>query len=105
MRSLPVRTCLSALLGIALMLSTRAVHAQLNNGNQWPVPRLNFISPLGGKPGTTVEVTFGGVDCEQPESLWFSHPGIKGTPVVPEEPKSRPKAEPKADPKASPKEP
>jgi hypothetical protein len=95
MRSLPVRTCLGALFGVALMLSTSTVRAQLNNGNQWPVPRLNFVSPLGGKPGTTVEVTFGGVDCEQPESLWFSHLGIKGTPVIPESPKVDPKKEPK----------
>ena len=49
------------------------------------MPRLTFLMPLGGKPGTTVEVTFGGVDCEQPESaLVFSHPGIwEGTPADP----------------------
>jgi hypothetical protein len=93
MRSLPLRICFC----VALMLSTSAVRAQLNTGNQWPVPRLNFIMPLGGKPGTTVEVTFGGIDCEQPESLWFSNPGIKGTPVIPEPPKVDPKADPKKD--------
>ena len=97
MRSLPVRTCLGALFGVALMLSTSTVRAQLQNGNQWPVPKLNFVSPLGGKPGTTVEVTFGGVDCEQPESLWFSHPGIKGAPVIPEPPKVDPKKDMKKD--------
>ena len=97
MRSLPVRTCLGTLLGVALMLSTSTVRAQLNTGNQWPVPRLNFVMPLGGKPGTSVEVAFGGTDCEQPESLWFSHPGIKGTPVIPEPPKVDPKADPKKE--------
>src|SRR5262245_25597003 len=88
MRSLPVRI-LVALIGVALAVS--AAHAQLQNGSQWPVPRLNFLMPLGGKPGTSVEVSFGGTDCDEPESLWFSHPGIKGTPIVPEAPKVDPK--------------
>ena len=52
--------------------------AQLNAGNQWPAPKLTSIFPLGGKAGTTVEVSVVGVDIDQPESLWFSHPGIKG---------------------------
>jgi hypothetical protein len=102
MRSLPVRMCL-VVFGLALILPN--AHAQLANGNQWPVPRLSFLAPLGGKPGTTVEVTFGGVDCEQPESLWFSHPGIKGTPVIPEPPKVDPKADPKKEMKKDKKDP
>jgi hypothetical protein len=100
MRSLPVRTCVVV---FGLALTSPIAHAQLQNGNQWPVPRLSFVAPVGGKAGTTVEVTFGGVDCEEPESLWFSHPGIKGTPVIPEPPKTDPKADPKNEPKAEPK--
>src|SRR5262245_48350886 len=67
--------------------------AQLINGNQWPRPRLNSLTPCGGKAGTTVEVTFAGSDTEQPEALWFSHGGIKGTPIIPPPPPD-PKAKP-----------
>lgn len=71
--------------------------AQVINGNNWPNPRLNLVNPCGGKAGTNVEVGFGGTDLEEPESLWFSHPGIKGTPIVPPPPKPDPK-----DPKKTP---
>ena len=73
------------------------VSAQIINGNQWPTPRLNVLSPAGGKVGTTFEVIFTGTEAEEPESLIFSHPGIKGTPIIPELPKPDPKAKP--DPK------
>ncbi len=77
--------------------------AQLVIGNQWPHPRLNSLTPCGGKAGTTVEVTFAGTDTELPETLWFNHPGIKGTPIVPPPPPVDPKA--KIDPKAKKAEP
>jgi hypothetical protein len=77
--------------------------AQLVNGNQWPHPRLNVLAPTGGKAGTTFEVTFNGTDTELPESLWFSHAGIKGTPIIPPPPPVDPKAKP--DPKAKKPEP
>ncbi len=81
---------------IVLLTSASAALAQLNAGNQWPNPKLTSIFPAGGKVGTTVEVGFTGVDLEQPEALWFSHPGIKGTPIVPPTPEPDPK---KVDPK------
>jgi hypothetical protein len=68
---------------LALLLSAAPAFAQLQAGNQWPAPKLSSIFPLGGKAGTTVEVGVTGVDLDQPEALWFSHPGIKGAPSEP----------------------
>jgi hypothetical protein len=45
---------------------------------QLPTAQLNTVSPLGGRPGTTVDVTIGGKDLDPPSRLWFSHPGIAG---------------------------
>ena len=42
-----------------------------------PSPRLLTISPLGGKQGTTVEVTVTGNDLDEPTGLLFSVPGFK----------------------------
>ena len=58
-------------------------------------PRLTVLTPTGGKAGTTVEVAFAGTDLDEPEALFFSHPGIKAEPIIPPPP-------PQADPKASP---
>ena len=98
---------LRSLLALLLVLSAaNSAQAQFANGNQWPTPKLTSIFPAGGKVGTTVEVGFTGVDLEQPETLWFSHPGIKGTPIVPPTPAPDPKkddgkkTDAKADPKA-----
>jgi hypothetical protein len=93
---------LIAFAAAALAWSWRA-EAQLINGNQWPHPRLNALTPCGAKAGSTLEVVFGGVDTEMPESLWFNHPGIKGTPIIPPPPPVDPKAKP--DPKAKKAEP
>src|SRR5205807_3457046 len=76
--------------------------AQLINGNQWPRPRLNSLTPCGGKAGTTFEVTFAGTDTAHPESLWFSHGGIKGTPIIPPLPPVDPKAKPDPNKKPEP---
>ena len=65
-------------------------------GNLWPHPRLNALTPTGAKAGSILEVTFAGTDTEMPESLWFSHAGIKGTPIIPPLPPVDPKA--KVDP-------
>jgi hypothetical protein len=81
-------------------VGTWRAEAQLVNGNQWPRPRLNALTPTGGKAGTTFETTFAGTDTDQPESLWFNHPGIKGTPIIPPPPPVDPKKKP--DPKAKP---
>ena len=42
-----------------------------------PQPRIAFVTPCGGKAGTSVEVTVAGLDLESPQGLLFSHPGIK----------------------------
>lgn len=70
-----------------------APHTFAQTANQWPSPRLASVFPPGGKAGSTVEVTVLGSDLEQPEALWFSHPGIKST--LPAAPAPDPKADPK----------
>jgi hypothetical protein len=92
---------LIAFAAAAFLLSWRT-EAQLINGNQWPRPRLVALTPTGGKAGTTFEVTFNGADMEQPESLWFNHPGIKGTPIIPPVPPPDPKAKPDPNKKVEP---
>lgn len=91
-----------ALACAAALLLAAPAFAQLQNGNQWPTPKLTSVFPPGGKLGTSVEVTFAGADLELPESLWFSHPGIKATVVVPPTPPVDPKKpeEKKKDPPA-----
>src|SRR5439155_1679556 len=69
---------------------------------QWPRPKLNSLTPCGGKVGTTCEVTFAGSDTDHPESLWFSHGGIKGTPIIPPLPPVDPKAKPDPNKKPEP---
>lgn len=95
-RCVPSFAVYSVAIVMSAMISSSA-HAQLINGHQWPLPRLNTLSPAGGKVGTTVEVTFAGTEVEQPEALMFSHPGIKGVPIIPPPPPVDPKAKP--DPK------
>jgi hypothetical protein len=58
-----------------------ALGQQQGVGNQLPNPRINTVFPCGGKAGTTIEVAFNGTDLEDPETLFFSHPGIKGEPL------------------------
>jgi hypothetical protein len=65
--------------------------AQVQNGNLWPVPRLTALAPNGAKAGTTLEVVFQGTDIINPDALVFSHPGIKGTPIIPPPPMVDPK--------------
>ena len=45
---------------------------------QIPATQLTSIFPLGGKPGTAVDVTVAGVDQDDASKLVFSHPGIVG---------------------------
>ncbi len=49
---------------------------------QLPTTRLNSIFPPGAKQGQTVEVTLGGEEIDQVQSLRFSHPGITTKPVT-----------------------
>lgn len=97
--------CTIAAFIIALLAFTYTLNAeaQIVNGNQWPTPRLTVLTPTGGKVGTTFEVAFAGTEVEEPESLIFSHPGIKGTPIIPPIPPVDPKAKP--DPNKKPVQP
>jgi hypothetical protein len=56
-----------------------------------PNPRLTTVVPAGCKAGSTAEVTFTGTDIEEPETLLFSHPGIKAEPIIPPEAPPDPK--------------
>ena len=98
-----LRCTLLGFVGVLSVAAAPALRAQIVNGNQWPTPRLTILTPTGGKVGTTFEVTFAGTEVEQPDSLIFSHPGIKGTPIVPPIPAPDPKAKP--DPNKKPVQP
>ncbi len=78
----------------ALFLAGPAA-AQPQLGSLTPTPRLNVLTPTGGKAGTNIDVTLNGTDLNGPEAILFSHPGIKGTlldaVVVPPDPKIKPK--------------
>lgn len=75
--------------------------AQQQDSN-WPLPRLTTVFPCGAKAGTTVDVTLGGTDLEEPEKLVFSHAGIKAEPILGPAP---PPADPKKPPMPPPKRP
>lgn len=62
----------AVLIAMAVSLCASPAIAQL------PTAQLSTISPLGGKPGTTIDVTIAGKDLDPPSRLWFSHPGIAG---------------------------
>jgi len=47
-----------------------------------PQPRLQSVFPGGAQVGTSVEVTVNGTDIEDPETLYFSHPGLKAEPII-----------------------
>ncbi|MBM83298.1 MAG: serine protease [Planctomycetaceae bacterium] len=47
-----------------------------------PAPRLMATMPMGGKVGSTFDVAISGQNCEDVESLHFSHPGITATPKI-----------------------
>jgi hypothetical protein len=84
------------------LIATGSTIAQPPPDTQLPVPQLNVVTPCGGKLGTTVEVTFSGVDLEEPEALRFSHPSIKAEPIQPPPP---PPADPKKPATPAPKPP
>jgi hypothetical protein len=90
--------CLSL---IAPGASTFAPGAQPPPGSAVPVPRLFTVSPAGGRAGTSVEITWTGIDTEEPQGFYFSHPGFKAEPIVPPAPPTDPK-KPATAPAASP---
>jgi hypothetical protein len=81
------------LVALGLLLSPRPAAAQLP-GSNLPAPRLFTVFPSGAKAGTTLDVTFGGQDLDEPEGVVFSHPGIKAEPILAPEPKPDPKKKP-----------
>lgn len=88
------------LVGLILFWLVAPVNAQPpQTGNGLPQPRLLSVSPMGGKTGSTVELTFTGTDVEDPQGLYFSHSGIKAEPIVPPAP---PPPDPKNPPKTPP---
>jgi len=67
----------SVLLVVSLLAcAASSVYAQL------PGAKLSFIFPPSGQVGTSLEVTIEGRDLNGAEELAFSHPGIKGEPVM-----------------------
>ncbi len=59
-------------------------------------PRLDTITPMGAKFGTTIdEFVITGTDLDEADALIFSHPNIKAEIFVPPPPKVDPKADPK----------
>jgi hypothetical protein len=86
--------------GLVFLGFTASSLGQQPADNNLPNPRLTVITPCGAKAGTTIEMTFGGSDLEEPQKLLFSHPGIKAEPIIPPPPAPDPKKPaPKPDPK------
>src|SRR6516165_1186331 len=80
---------ISLFVGLALLawfMAVRPLVAQPPPDTQLPNPQLTVLTPCGGKAGTTVEVTFAGIDLEEPQALQFSHSGIKAEPIQPPPP-------------------
>jgi hypothetical protein len=75
-----LRTALAAVL-TSLAVAAGAPAQQIGPG--LPTPRLFILTPPGGRAGSTVEVTFTGVDLEKPEGLLFDDAGFKAE-AVPE---------------------
>jgi hypothetical protein len=80
---------LSAVLGVLALGAAQAAAQQ--NLPPLPQPRLQSLFPGGARAGTTVEVTFAGTDIDEPEALYFSHPGLQAEPIQPPEPPADPK--------------
>jgi hypothetical protein len=68
-------TCQCGALAVILAL-TGIAQAQL------PTAQLTSLFPLGGKQGTTVELTIAGADLDDAEKLVFSHPGLVAQPKM-----------------------
>jgi hypothetical protein len=93
-----------AVFGLILLAACTTVAAQQPPPPGLPSARLQHAFPPGAKAGPPPkvvrfgivitrdhEVTVVGNDLDDPEQLWFSHPGIKGEYIEPPEPPSDPK--------------
>ena len=77
----------AGLMALAFLLLSRSVPAQL------PMGRLNTVFPAGGQRGTTFAVRLiSFADLDEPQTMWFSHPGIRAAPtnVAPKAPRNSP---------------
>lgn len=82
---------------VICLLAVSSAVAQQQPG--LPLPRIDSLSPLGGKAGTSVaELTLTGTDLEETTTLLFNHAGLKAE-LIP--PPPEPKPDPK-DPKKAP---
>ena len=93
-----MRRTLVRAVSFALVAGAAALYAQQPSAPM-PAPRINTVFPMGGQLGTTVEVTVSGSDLDEPTSLIFTAPEIKGELIVPPEPVADPKAKDKPAPK------
>ena len=59
--------CLSASRLVSLLFA--ALTASAFSQATFPAPTLTSISPLGGKPNTTVELTLRGTDLDSPQAI------------------------------------
>src|SRR5947207_86836 len=75
--ALSSRTSLSLALAAGLFFTASGALAQL------PGTQLTTVFPPGGKQGTSVDVKITGVDLDELERLFFSHPGLTAAPKVP----------------------
>jgi hypothetical protein len=48
-----------------------------------PQPRLETVTPCGGRAGSSVELALAGTDLDGARALLFSHPGITAEPIDP----------------------
>lgn len=81
---LPARSNLATVL---LALFTSAAFAQTQ-----PPPRLNYVFPMGGKAGSSIELTVTGLELADLETLHFSFEGAEAEPISSEK-----KIDPKKD--------
>jgi hypothetical protein len=75
--------CCNGLLSVAVLLASTTFSA-----TAWaqavclPAPRLLTTMPMGGRVGTSVEITIVGANFENADQLSFSHSGITAVPKV-----------------------
>ena len=96
-----MRRALTRGTSLLILLSLTFTYAQ-QPGPPLPVPRINSVFPMGGKAGTTLEVTVQGTDIDDPTGLIFSHPDIRSEVVSAPEPAVDPKTKMKAKQKTGP---
>ncbi len=78
----PLKSLLRPGRGLLLAVSTLLVFGTVAQA-QLPQTRLLSVYPLGGKAGSTVELTLtGGSDLDEVDRLLFDHPGISAVPKM-----------------------